>query len=221
MDEKIGNNTRKKYSYLFDKKIDKSYTTIFDIKRSFTYNRKTCERIQFPLRPSAGKTIHKSQGDTLDEVVINMSSKCKAKIHHIHYVALSRVRSLNGLHIVDFSKDKIAVSDSVKEELQRLRKSGLLKLCYTPLYNLGNYLFRFVFNNVRSLYAHLEDIKADPMFQMQIVLVLLKLSSFSQIQMMTIFYLDLHHQSEMIRVKMMSKLDHHMTLLYTLEIVYS
>jgi hypothetical protein len=50
----------------------------------------------------------------------------------------------------------------VKEELQRLRKSGLLKLCYTPLYNLGNYLFRFVFNNVRSLYAHLEDIKADP-----------------------------------------------------------
>ena len=76
--------------------------------------------------------------------------------------ALSRVRSLNGLHIVDFNKDKIAVSDSVKEELQRLRKSGLLKLCYTPLYNLGNYLFRFVFNNVRSLYAHFEDIKADP-----------------------------------------------------------
>lgn len=91
-----------------------------------------------------------------------MNSKCKANIPHIHYVVLRRVRSLNGLNIVDFIKDKIAVSDSVKEELHRLRNSGLLKLCYTPLYNLGNNIFKFVFNNVISLHAHFQDIKAYP-----------------------------------------------------------
>jgi hypothetical protein len=67
--------------------------------------------IQFPLRTAAAKTIHKSQGDTLDQVVVSLKSKCKAKIPHIHYVALSRVRSRSGLQILDFNKEKIAVSE--------------------------------------------------------------------------------------------------------------
>ena len=161
-DGKIGSNNRTKYSNLYHKQIDRSWTPIFDIKRSFTYNKRTYERIQFPLRPSAGKTIHKSQGDTLDEVVVNMNSKCKAKIPHIHYVALSRVRSLKGLHIVHFNKEKITVSACVTEELERLKKDALLKLCYTPLYNVQSNFLKFAFNNVRSLNAHFEDIKADP-----------------------------------------------------------
>ena len=98
-------------------------------------------KIQFPLRPSAGKTIHKSQGDTLDEVVVNMNSKCKAKIPHIHYVALSRVRSLDSLHIVDLNKDRIAVSESGKEGLQRMKKDAPLILCFTTLYSFGDNLF--------------------------------------------------------------------------------
>ena len=161
-DKKIGSNTRTKYSNLYAQNIEKSWTPIFDIKRSFTYNRRNYERIQFPLRPSAGKTIHKSQGDTLDEVVVNMNSKCKAKIPHIHYVALSRVRSLKGLYIMNFNKEKIAVSESVNEELQRLRKDAVIKLCFTPLYVLGDNLLKFAFNNARSLHAHFKDIKSDP-----------------------------------------------------------
>lgn len=119
-DDNIGTNTRKKYSHLYTKDVDKTWTPIFDIKRSFVYRFKTYDRIQFPLRPSAAKTIHKSQGDTLDTVVVNLGSKSRATVPHIHYVALSRVRSLNGLHIVDLNFDNISVSNSVREELKRL-----------------------------------------------------------------------------------------------------
>jgi hypothetical protein len=88
----IDKSTRKKYNHLYSKDVDRSWTSIFDIKRSFTYKYKTFERIQFPLRTAAAKTIHKSRGDTLDQVVVSLKSKCKAKIPHIHYVALSRLR---------------------------------------------------------------------------------------------------------------------------------
>lgn len=132
-DDKIGSNTRTKYSHLYGKNVRKSWTPVFDIKRSFVYRYKTYQRIQFPIRPAAAKTIHKSQGDTLDEVVVGLNSKCKAKIPHIHYVALSRVRSLSGLHILDFDKSKITVSESVNEELRRMRRDAVLELIHSSL----------------------------------------------------------------------------------------
>lgn len=63
-DVNIGKSARQKYKHLYSKDINRSWTTIFDIKRSFTYKYKTFERIQFPLRPASARTIHKSQGDT-------------------------------------------------------------------------------------------------------------------------------------------------------------
>ena len=77
-------------------------------------------------------------------------------------MALSRVRSLSGLHILDFYKDKMAVSESVKEELQRLKSQCLMKLCFIPLYTLSNDCLKIAFNNARSLHAHIDDVKADP-----------------------------------------------------------
>ena len=72
-------------------------------------------------------------------------------------MALSRVRSLSGLQILDFNKEKIAVSESVKEELE-----SVMKLCFIPLYTLSNDCLKIAFNNARSLHAHFDDVKADP-----------------------------------------------------------
>ncbi len=63
-------------------------------------------RRQFPLRPSAAKTIHRCQGDTLNEAVLDLPS---SKREPMHYVALSRLRGISGLHILNLNENKIAV----------------------------------------------------------------------------------------------------------------
>lgn len=103
-----------------------SWTPIFEVKRTFVYNKKTYERIQFPLQASAGKTIHKAQGATLSSAVINLSQTKQRKIPHIHYVALSRVNSLDELFILDFNEKSLDKDDSVDHEMVRLRQQRLL-----------------------------------------------------------------------------------------------
>ncbi|XP_069105156.1 uncharacterized protein [Argopecten irradians] len=71
-EEKIGAMRRNQYQHLFGNNIETSWTPIFETKRTFMYNRKTFERIQFPLQPSAAKTVHKAQGATLDKVVFSL-----------------------------------------------------------------------------------------------------------------------------------------------------
>ena len=60
----------------------------------------TCHR--FPLRLAWAVTAHKSQGQTLSKVAINISTLAFA--HGAFYVALSRVRSLNDVLLFGVSK---------------------------------------------------------------------------------------------------------------------
>ena len=56
-------------------------------------------RRQFLLRPAAAKTVHRSQGDTQAPIAVNLDTK--RAIPHIHYVALSRVTTIDGLYVTD------------------------------------------------------------------------------------------------------------------------
>ena len=87
-------------------------------------------RLQFPLTLSwATRTIHKVQGLTLDAIVVNMKGT------HFNagqiYVAVSRVKSLSGLHIVNFNAKAIRKSDLVDDEMTRLRDRLLQSDCTT------------------------------------------------------------------------------------------
>ena len=75
-------------------------------------------RKQFPLILTYAVTIHKCQGLSLDSAIIDLSSKVFNP--GMAYVALSRVRSLNGLHLTDFDPASIIVSSSCLEEINRL-----------------------------------------------------------------------------------------------------
>lgn len=74
---------------------------------------------QIPLILSWALTIHKSQGATLDAAEIDVGSgifECGQT-----YVALSRVKSLNGLYLTSFDARRIRINKKVKEYYESLR----------------------------------------------------------------------------------------------------
>ncbi|CAC5420340.1 unnamed protein product [Mytilus coruscus] len=90
-DMNIGKDQRSQFQHLRNNKIDKTWTPIFEVTRKFAINNNQSYQIvrrQFPIRLAAAKTIHKSQGSTVNNLVVHLG---KRKNNHIHYVALSRV----------------------------------------------------------------------------------------------------------------------------------
>lgn len=113
----IGHKTRQENRclYIQEMSLNPAWTPIKPLTVKFQVGRNKTARVvrkQFPLRPAAAKTIHRSQGDTLNEVVVNLYGT-KA-FHHIHYVALSRVTTIERLYITDLSETKIALNPKNK-----------------------------------------------------------------------------------------------------------
>jgi len=86
--------------------------TIISIKpRKFFFpvgNNFYLSRLQIPLRLGYAITIHCSQGMSLDSAIIDL--KNGIRYNSQIYVALSRVRNLNSLYLVDFDSNKIKAS---------------------------------------------------------------------------------------------------------------
>ena len=78
-------------------------------------------RKQFPLILSYAVTIHKCQGLSLDCAIIDLSDKVFSA--GMAYVALSRVRSLTGVHLTSFDTASVRVSRKCLEEVNRLRET--------------------------------------------------------------------------------------------------
>ena len=116
-------------------------------------------RKQFPLRPASAKTVHRSQGDAQSQIVVNLNTR--RAIPHIHYVALSRVTKIEGLHITDLCEGTISVDPKVVQEMQLLRNEYKLDLCFTPLYLLENTDLKICYLNTRSLHKHIHDVRKD------------------------------------------------------------
>lgn len=68
---------------------------------------------QIPLRLAWAITVHKSQGMSLDEVVIDLRS---AFDYGMGYVALSRVRSLEGMCLLGLNKMSLKISPEINNK---------------------------------------------------------------------------------------------------------
>lgn len=95
---------------LFDNGVEK------DIKREafeYFYNDKPiAQRRQYPLKLAYAITIHKSQGMTLDKLFID----CKRIFEKGQaYVAMSRVKTLDGLYLANFTPDRVSADSKVVE----------------------------------------------------------------------------------------------------------
>ena len=144
--------------FFYNSNIQRDWTPIFEVERTFLYKYKMYQRIQFPLRPAAAKTIHK--GITEDEAVVDLTQhKRVMKVPHIHYVAFSRVRKLENLYILNLNK---GLDEQVNVEMQRLRTEAALELSYTPLYKIDPSKIKLAFNNTRSLHKHFKDVQFEP-----------------------------------------------------------
>ena len=158
----VGQKTRQDNRQLYINGIQPTWTPIKPITTQFAVGRTRSVQVvrkQFPLRPAAAKTIHRSQGDTESRIVVNLETR--RAIPHIHYVGLSRVTTINGLFITDLCEDKIAVSNDVQTEMQRLRTEGQLPLSIKPIYEAPNNSIKICFLNARSLHKHIDDIRHD------------------------------------------------------------
>ena len=80
-------------------------------------------RDQFPLILSYAMTIHKSQGLSLSEVMVDAGNSIFGGEvgGGMIYVALSRVRTQAGLHLMNFDPSKANANKSCMDEINRLR----------------------------------------------------------------------------------------------------
>lgn len=77
---------------------------------------------QFPLRLAWAITVHKSQGMSLDTASIDLS---RAFEYGHGYVAISRVRSLEGLHLAGISENAYMVNPKVLAQDIMFRQQGV------------------------------------------------------------------------------------------------
>ena len=119
---------KKQCTQVFIKVQTKNAVPIYETQATFPIHKKaSCQatRSQFPLTLAWAVTIHKCEGLTLPEIVIDMThAKGRFKPGEV-YVAFSGVRTIDKLHIINYTQNQIHVSEQVEKEMERLRKNIL------------------------------------------------------------------------------------------------
>lgn len=147
------------------KDVSRSSVPIKRIEATFPVNEKKSfqgSRIQFPLFLCWAVSIHKCQGITVEEIVVDMT-RTKGKYQKGQaYVALSRVTTLQKLHIINYCRDQIEVSPDVEAEMNRLRQNTIQDFPdpFTRLRD-SNAFLSIAHLNVRNLLAKKDDIICD------------------------------------------------------------
>ncbi|XP_077975129.1 ATP-dependent DNA helicase PIF1-like [Styela clava] len=157
-DPAVGNTIRNKTRL---QRPDNFSVPIVHLKCNFLYKKKTVSRRQIPLRLCFALTVHKAQGQTLDGAIISMDGKRRTVENGLFYVAITRIRSSNHLHLKNFNESYIRISAQVSQEMKRLR-SKLYDYCETPLrIKTHKKEISISYLNISSLRKHINDLKSD------------------------------------------------------------
>ena len=96
-------------------RVQKVKSKFMVLKKIFVY------RKQFPLILAFAVTIHKCQGLSLDCAMMELSDQVFSP--GMAYVALSRVKQLENLHLIAFKPQSVMVSSKCLQEVNRLRQT--------------------------------------------------------------------------------------------------
>ncbi|WAQ99743.1 PIF1-like protein [Mya arenaria] len=170
-EQDIGSITRHKQRHLYrlNSTIDNSWTPILKVQKEFQVGKSNKARVvrkQFPLKPAEAITIHKSQGSTLDKAAVSFKGSIQK---HMVYAALSRVRSLEDLCLLDTDAGKISVDVAVQQEMKRLRKDKMLQ-CEQDI-GLGGKI-TVICHNGRSLHKHIDSYRNDQIINNADILII-------------------------------------------------
>ena len=108
----------KELKVLFEGKDE--ITIIERVEREFKYARINYNRQQFPLMLAYALTIHKCQGMTLDTALIDLGPNTFGD--GMAYVALTRLKELKNLHLIDFDVTKISANKNCITEVNRIAR---------------------------------------------------------------------------------------------------
>ena len=147
--------------------INQNAVPIHQTQATFPVDKKAsfqATRTQFPLTLAWAVTIHKCQGLTLSGIVIDMThAKGKFKPGKA-YVAFSRVKTLDKLHIINYTQSQIHVSEHVDKEMKRLRKNILSQMPSNLFHDIPEGV-KIVHLNIGNLKRKIEDMKDDDIFK--------------------------------------------------------
>ena len=169
-DERAGKETIKNCTDVFAKR--NNLVPIVPVSANIKINPKSMNspeivRTQFPVTLAWACTVHKVQGLMLDKIVISFAlNKQRAFQNGQAYVALSRVRTLDGLFILDkFDPNQIRADDRVTEEYEKLRKISDIgsDSCRNSVTSSNRLQVSLL--NVRSFMKHWEDLLCDPILK--------------------------------------------------------
>ena len=167
----VGEDARSRSLY---KHINANAVPITRGQKSFQLkDKKSCQvtRKQFSLTLAWAATIHKCQGLTLQEIVVDMCSSKGQFSAGQAYVAFSRVCELCKLNIVNYTRTQIRVSPNVASEMARLRKNILPTmpcfLFHTISTDISNNHF-----NIGGIHRKMPDIQHDDILKLSDIICL-------------------------------------------------
>lgn len=129
--EKIGKIARSKYiDFMKKNNIELNLTPIEKYTLIDRNDSRQIYRIQYPLNPAEGVTVHKIQGATEKEMCVDLSSG-RPPSRNLLYVALSRVTSLDGLYIINKMPElNPIIRNEAVHIVDYMKNTKSVKLCY-------------------------------------------------------------------------------------------